>query len=58
MEALIQYRLQAARRLLNEKDLTLQQISAACGFHSANYFSRKFRQTYGYAPRQEGTLGK
>lgn len=58
VEALIQYRLQAARRLLNEKDLTLQQISAACGFHSANYFSRKFRQTYGYAPRQESTLGK
>lgn len=58
VEALIQYRLQAARRLLHDKTLTLQEISAACGFNSANYFSRKFRETFGYAPRRGGKLGK
>lgn len=58
VEALIRYRLQVARRLLAEKTHTLQEISFACGFHSANYFSRKFRQTYGYAPSQNNDLGK
>ncbi|MBQ7922623.1 MAG: AraC family transcriptional regulator [Clostridia bacterium] len=58
IEALIQYRLQAACRLLNEKTQTLQQISYACGFNSVNYFSRQFKKTFGYAPSQMGTVGK
>lgn len=58
VDALIQYRLQTARRLLRETTLTLQEISCACGFHSVNYFSRKFKETYGYAPSQERELGK
>lgn len=53
VDALIQYRLQTARKLLREKTLTLQEISCACGFHSVNYFSRKFKETYGHAPSQE-----
>ena len=43
VDALIQCRLQAARRLLSETTHTLQEISFACGFHSVSYFSRKFR---------------
>lgn len=58
VEALIQYRLQSAHRLLREKTLTLQEISAACGFNSVNYFSRRFRQAYGYTPGQNRVLGK
>ena len=58
VDALIQYRLRTAHRLLSEKTLTLQEISAACGFHSVSYFSRKFRETYGHAPSQDRTLGK
>ena len=58
VEALIQYRLQTARRLLSEKTLTLQEISFACGFHSVSYFSRKFKNAYGHAPSQDGSLGK
>lgn len=50
VEALIQYRLQTARRLLKETEMTLKEISFACGFHSVNYFSRQFRRTYGYSP--------
>lgn len=57
VEALIRYRLQAARRLLGQTTLTLQQISDACGFHSANYFSRQFRKRYGHSPREDRDLG-
>lgn len=58
IDALIQYRLQTAHRLLSEKTLTLQEVSFACGFNSVNYFSRQFKKTYGYAPSQNASLGK
>ena len=58
VDALIKYRLQTAYRLISDTTLTLQEISHACGFNSVNYFSRQFRQTYGYAPSQNRTLGK
>ena len=58
IDALIQYRLQTARRLLNKKTLSLQEISFACGFNSVNYFSRQFKKTYGYTPSQNRSLGK
>lgn len=58
VEALIQYRLQNAQRLLEETTLTLQEISYECGFHSVNYFSRQFRKNYGYAPGKNRKLGK
>lgn len=58
VDALIDYRLQAAHELLNDTTLTLQEISCSCGFNSVNYFSRKFKQIYGYTPGQIRTLGK
>ncbi len=58
VDALIQYRLQTAHRLLNETTLTLREISYDCGFHSVNYFSRQFRKMYGYAPSKSRILGK
>ncbi len=58
VDVLIRYRLQTAHRLLSEKTLTLREISSACGFNSVNYFSRRFRQAYGYTPGQNRTLGK
>lgn len=58
VEALIQYRLQTAHRLLKDTTLTLQEISYSCGFNSVNYFSRQFRQIYGYTPSQNRALGK
>jgi len=58
VEALIQYRLQMAHQLLAERTQTLQQISYACGFNSANYFSRQFKKKYGYAPSQSDSMGK
>lgn len=53
IEMLIQCRLQNARRLMNEKVMTLQEISAVCGFHSLSYFSRQFKAKYGYPPGKE-----
>lgn len=58
IDALIRQRLQIARRLLNDKTLTLQEISYSCGFNSVNYFSRRFRQTYGFPPGKIRALGK
>ena len=58
MDALIQYRLQVSHRLLSDTTLSLEEISDLCGFHSANYFSRRFRKEYGYAPSQYGRVGK
>ena len=58
VDALIQYRLQMAHRLLSEKTQTLQQISYACGFNSTNYFSRQFKKRYGYTPSQSDAVGK
>lgn len=58
IDALIQYRLQMAHRLLSERTQTLQQISYACGFNSVNYFSRQFKKRFGYAPSQSVDVGK
>ena len=50
IDALIQYRLEMARRLLRDSALTLREISEACGFNSESYFSRRYRRVYGCAP--------
>lgn len=58
VDALIQHRLQTAHRLLSEGTHTLEQISYACGFNSANYFSRQFKKRYGISPGQIIHMGK
>ena len=58
VDALIQYRLPTAQRLMQETTLTLQEISSACGFHSVNYFSRQFRRRYGCSPQKKRKMGK
>lgn len=58
IEALIEYRLEIARKLLNETDLTVQEIAFECGFRSINYFNRRFRENYGSAPGAYRILGK
>ena len=49
---IIQLRLEAARRLLRSKSLTLFEIALTCGFANDAHFSRVFRQNFGVSPRQ------
>lgn len=45
-------RVMKARHLLATSDLPMQQIAYQCGFESANYFSRVFRQAVGQSPTE------
>jgi len=45
-------RLHFAKRLIDDTDLPMQQISAAAGYGSLRRFNDAFRNTYGRAPRE------
>lgn len=51
-----QYQLDAkirnAKELLNNSDLSIQDIAQACGFESPYYFSRYFKSAMGLSPKQ------
>ncbi len=49
----LRLRLTRARQLLLETRMTQQQISAACGFHNASYFSTAYRRLFAHSPRDE-----
>ena len=46
-----QYRIRAAVRLLTESDMTILEISEECGFSSASYFTKIFRDTMRCTPK-------
>lgn len=46
----LELRLQRARNLLMQTDLSMVEIGFACGFTSAAQFARSYRQTYGLSP--------
>lgn len=48
--ALRRYRLEIASELIQDTDRSLTNIAHACGFASAQHFSRSFRATFGEAP--------
>ena len=50
MDYLNTIRLQKASQLLHQTRLTLLDIALCCGFQSLNYFSRKFKEYFGYPP--------
>jgi AraC-like DNA-binding protein len=45
-------RMDEARRLLQQGDLTVSQVALQVGFHDARYFSRVFKQMTGVPPSQ------
>lgn len=47
---LVHRRIDAAKTLLLDNDLTLEQISAQCGFKSSAQFSVMFKQVFGITP--------
>jgi AraC-like DNA-binding protein len=51
-EHLLKLRIDQACSLLRSSGLTLEEISGRCGFESASYFSRRFRQETGISPSQ------
>ena len=49
---IIKLRMNKALQLLIENHLCVKEISFACGFSDEKYFSRAFREKYGYPPSQ------
>lgn len=49
---LIETRLQAARRLLENSEMPLGVIAAECGFSQQAHFGDAFRRTFGLTPRE------
>lgn len=53
IEILVEYRLNAALNLLknNSEELQINEIAYECGFTDPAYFTRKFKEFFGYTPR-------
>ena len=52
IEYLTEYRLSIATILLASTDRTLSDISISCGFNSASYFGKVFREHHGISPKK------
>jgi len=50
-------RLDKARNLLRQTDLSVTDICVACGFKSLSHFSKSYRASYGISPTLEATDG-
>ncbi|MCW5220364.1 GlxA family transcriptional regulator [Verminephrobacter aporrectodeae subsp. tuberculatae] len=48
-----QLRLERARELLQQTDMTVTSICVACGFESPSHFSRTYRAKFGTSPRRD-----
>lgn len=51
-------RLDKARQLLRQSDMTVTQISVACGFELPSYFARSYKARFGRCPREERRAGR
>ncbi|MFQ3547632.1 MAG: response regulator [Termitinemataceae bacterium] len=51
-KTLIDYRLTRAKELLKRKDLSIKDISIACGYQDPNYFTRLFKSYTGITPSE------
>ena len=49
---IIKLRMNKAVQLLSEKNYSVKEISYLCGFSDEKYFSRAFKNKYGYPPSQ------
>ena len=50
IEEMIQFRIDNAKTLLSQTDMTVTEISRECGYSSYNYFVRQFRTCEGVSP--------
>ena len=51
-------RLDKARNLLRQTDLSVTDVCVACGFRSLSHFSKSYRAAYGNPPGREASDGK
>jgi AraC family carnitine catabolism transcriptional activator len=49
-------RLDKARQLLQQSDLSILQISVACGYESPSYFARCYKERFKCTPRQDRAI--
>ena len=49
---IIQYRLKAAKRLLELTDKSAAEIAEECGFTDASYFTKTFKSAFGITPKE------
>ena len=49
---LCSYRLERARQMLEEKNLSVSEVSNKAGYANTSYFIKKYRQAYGITPKQ------
>ena len=47
-----EYRISKGKDLLDNSELNMAEIAAACGFESSSYFADLFHRQYGCSPRQ------
>jgi transcriptional regulator GlxA family with amidase domain len=46
----LQIRLEKARHLLHQTNMSITEICVSCGFNSSSHFSKSYRKTFGVAP--------
>lgn len=46
-------RLEKARQLLRQSDMSVLEVSIACGFESPSYFTRSYRARFAQCPRED-----
>jgi len=46
-------RLDRARELLQQTDMSITSVCVACGFESPSHFSRAYRARFGTSPRND-----
>ncbi len=51
-------RLEKARNLLRQTDLSVTDVCVACGFQSLSHFSKSYRVAFGHPPGMEASDGK
>lgn len=57
-QIVLSLRINEAKKLLQETDLSIQEIADSVGFKNANYFSRMFKEMEQVTPRDYRTLSK
>lgn len=54
----LRLRLEKARQLLRQTDMSVLEVSIACGFESPSYFTRSYRARFARCPREDRRTAK